>query len=257
MTMPTAIIADDEPLLRDELRDALADIWPELEIVDEAGDGLSALKTINEKQPDVAFLDIKMPRLTGVEVAEQVAVGTRLVFVTAFDEHAIQAFELNAVDYVVKPVRMARLAKTVSRIRDELAEGQPASLSTARSVRPSANQDDAGSGKSPKPLKHIQVTVGKQLRFLMIEEILFIQSDNKYTRIVTAQNQAFVRMSLTDLLNSLDPDQFWRIHRGAAVNIRAIETVTRVGMERMTIQIRGSREVLEVSRQHQSQFRGL
>lgn len=253
--MTTAIIADDEPLLRDELRDALKDVWPELELVGEAGDGLSALKLIDERRPDIAFLDIKMPRLSGLEVAEQATPCTRMVFVTAYDDHAIKAFELNAVDYLVKPIRIARLTKTVARIRDELAAGKPAAVSGP--VHREGVTSTSDKAKTGKLLKHIQVTIGKQLRFLMVEEILFIQSDNKYTRIVTANNDAFVRTPLSELLESLDPELFWRIHRGTAVNIRAIESVTRVGIERMTVQIRGRRETLEVSRPHQSQFRGM
>jgi DNA-binding LytR/AlgR family response regulator len=164
---------------------------------------------------------------------------------------------LNAIDYVVKPIAIARLNKTVTRIRGDFAAGRPSATDFVREQRNKLKAElekGAGAGKF---LKHIQVTVGKQLRFIMVEEILYFQADNKYTRVATAQQDALIRVPLSELLESLDGDQFWRIHRSTVVNIRAIDNVTRIGLERMTVQIRGRKEALEVSRIHQSQFRGM
>ncbi len=256
--MTTALIADDEPLLRDELRDALNELWPELEIVAEVGDGLSAMQDMQSKQPDIAFLDIKMPRMTGLEVAAQMGTGVNslIVFVTAFDDHAIQAFDQGAVDYVMKPIRIARMAKMIERLKYRL------SLSASERTN-DASHDQAKkvakaiSGTTAGYLKFIQASVGKQLRFIMAEEILYVQSDNKYTRLVTANAEAFIRKPITELVSELDPDLFWRIHRSTLVNIRAIDMVVREEGDKMSVKLKGRTEKLEVSRAHQSQFKGV
>jgi DNA-binding LytR/AlgR family response regulator len=249
----TAIIADDEPLLRDELRDVLKELWPELRIVAEVSDGLSALQQIQIHQPNIAFLDIKMPRMTGLEAAEQVEGQTLVVFVTAFDDHAIEAFDRGAIDYVMKPIRLARMTKMIERLKQRLSLGAAdrVEISQTREVAKTLNQI-----ASPY-LKFIQVSIGKQLRFIMAEEIIYIQSDNKYTRIVTANTEAFIRKPITELATELDPEIFWRIHRSSLVNIRAIDAVVREEGEKMHIKIKGKPDKLEVSRAHQSQFRGL
>jgi DNA-binding LytR/AlgR family response regulator len=251
--MTTALIADDEPLLRDELRDALRDIWPELEIVASVGEGLSALQEIKTQQPDIAFLDIKMPRMTGLEVAEQLDAQdkTAIVFVTAFDDHAIAAFDQGAVDYVMKPIRLARIAKTIERLQRADRGARAPSVMTPRDV--------ARAIIHPKSayLKFIQASVGKQLRFVMVDEILYVQSDNKYTRLVTATTDALIRKPVTELEAELDPEIFWRIHRSTLVNIRAIDVVLREGVDKMSVKLNGRDEKLEVSRAHQSQFKGV
>jgi DNA-binding LytR/AlgR family response regulator len=254
--MTTALIADDEPLLRDELRDVLRELWPDLNIIDSVGDGLSALQAIKSQQPDIAFLDIKMPRMTGLEVAEQLDGNdkTQVVFVTAFDDHAIAAFDQGAVDYVMKPIRLARIAKTIERLQKRAEADEELTTTTANAARAVAR---ALGRESNVHLKFIQASVGKQLRFIMVEEILFMQSDHKYTRVVTAQTEAFIRKPLTDLESELDPDLFWRVHRGTLVNIRAIDVVVREEIDRMSIKLKGSAEKLEVSRAHQSQFKGV
>ncbi len=251
--MTTAVIADDEPLLRDELRDALTELWPELEIVAECADGVAALQAIEQHNPDIAFLDIKMPRLTGLEAAEQIVGNTMVVFVTAFDDHAIQAFDQGAIDYVMKPIRLARIAKTLQRLKQRLADKAPGAEATRR-VAHALNQ---ASGAAPRYLKFIQASVGKQVRFIMVEEIIYIQSDSKYTRLVTPTSEAFIRKPLSELASELDPDMFWRVHRGTVVNVRSIELVVRDEVEKMSIKLKGRPEKLEVSRAHQSQFRGL
>lgn len=255
----TAIIADDEPLLRDELRDILKELWPELGIVAEVSDGLSALQQIQTHLPDIAFLDIKMPRMTGLEAAEQIDGQTLVVFVTAFDDHAIEAFDQGAIDYVMKPIRMARMTKMIERLKSRLAQRHSPNVNENHERDASQTQQVARAlNRSASPyLKFIQVSVGKQLRFIMAEEIIYIQSDNKYTRIVTANAEAFIRKPITELANELDPEIFWRIHRSALVNIRAIDAVVREEGEKMHIKIKGKTDKLEVSRAHQSQFRGL
>lgn len=243
--MPTAVIADDEPLLRDELRDTLSELWPELTIVAEAGDGAAALKLIREHTPDVAFLDIRMPRMTGLEVAEAIAGGSTLaVFATAHDEHALSAFEQGAVDYIVKPIKHARVAKTIDRLKARL---------TANGA--------AAEGSAPAPggqLKFIQASVGNQVRIFAIDDVMFLQSDSKYTRVVTPQAEALVRTALSELESKLDPEQFWRIHRSTVVNIRFIESVVRgEGLDPTVVKLKGRADTLEVSRTHQSRFRGM
>lgn len=251
--MTTAVLADDEPLLRDELRDALAELWPELDIVAECADGVSALNEIEQRAPDVAFLDIKMPRMTGLEAAEQISTNTLVVFVTAFDDHAIQAFDHGAIDYVMKPIRVARMAKSILRLKQRLTD-QTSTLGATKRVAQALNQAD---GKNPRYLKFIQASVGKQVRFVMVEEIVYIQSDSKYTRIVTLNSEAFIRKPLSELATELDPEMFWRIHRGTIVNVRSIDAVVRDEIEKMSIKLKGLTDRLEVSRAHQSQFRGL
>lgn len=251
--MTTAVLADDEPLLRDELRDALAELWPELDIVAECADGVSALNEIEQRAPDVAFLDIKMPRMTGLEAAEQISTNTLVVFVTAFDDHAIQAFDHGAIDYVMKPIRVARMAKSILRLKQRLTD-QTSTLGATKRVAQALNQTD---GKNPRYLKFIQASVGKQVRFVMVEEIVYIQSDSKYTRIVTLNSEAFIRKPLSELATELDPEMFWRIHRGTIVNVRSIDAVVRDEIEKMSIKLKGLTDRLEVSRAHQSQFRGL
>jgi DNA-binding LytR/AlgR family response regulator len=250
----TAVIADDESLLRDELRDMLAELWPECEIVAEAADGFQALEFIELHKPDIAFLDIKMPRMTGLETAENVTTDTLIVFVTAFDDHAIEAFDKGAVDYLMKPIRLARVRKSLDRLKLSLskrAAGEAVVDHSAKEVASSLNKAQSSH------LKFIQASVGKQVRFIMAEEILYLQSDNKYTRLVTANSEAFIRTSISELEAELDPDQFWRIHRSTIVNIRAIDNVVREEGEKMTVRLRGKVEKLEVSRAHQTQFKGM
>lgn len=238
---PSAIVADDEPLLRQELRDLLGELWPELAILEEARDGVSALHAIEGKRPNVAFLDIRMPKMTGIEVAERVQGLTRVVFVTAYDEHAIAAFETGAIDYVIKPIKLARLASTVARLKAQL--DSVASSSSARAL--------------PSPLTWIQATMGAKLRFIAVHDVLYFQSDQKYTKVVTATSEAVIRKSLTDLLTLLDPDVFRQVNRGIAINIRHVDSVVRGSEGEMFVKLRDGRADIPVSRSHQSQFRGM
>lgn len=237
--MPTAVIADDEPLLRRELRESLADFWPELVVSSEHADGAAALRAIQESQPDLAFLDIRMPKLSGLEVAERTQGECLVVFVTAYDEHAVEAFEQGAADYLLKPIKAARLASTVARLRQRIAQRMN------------------GADRSGRYLERIQATVGNTLRFFAVEDVCYFRSDVKYTRIVTAGVEAVIRRSLAALCESLDPGRFWKINRGIVVNLDHIDSIVRDDTGAMTVRLRNGQGELPVSRQHQSQFRGM
>jgi DNA-binding LytR/AlgR family response regulator len=233
--MPTAIIVDDEPLLRRELRETLADLWPELAIVGEHADGAAALAAFPGERPDVAFLDIRMPKLSGLDVAERIQGECLIVFVTAYDEHAVAAFEQGAADYLLKPVRPARIAATVARLRERLAQ-----------------RVEGG-----RYLQRIQATVGNTLRFFVVEEVCCFRSDVKYTRVVSAGTEGLIRRSLTSLCENLDPARFWKINRGIVVNVDHIDSIVRDDAGAMTVRLRYGQGELPVSKPHQSQFRGM
>lgn len=239
MTAPDAVIADDEPLLRRELREALAELWPELSVAAEVGDGDAALHAIDELHPTVAFLDVRMPKLTGLEVAERVQGTTQIVFVTAYDAHAVAAFEQGAVDYLLKPVKRARLAATIDRLKARLAAPPPSSTAT----RPW--------------LQRVQATLGNTLRFVAVRDVAYFQSDGKYTRVVAGDSEALIRRSLTALLDNLDPDVFWQINRGIVVNVEHIDAVVRDDEHGMLVKLRHSGPELPVSKTHQGRFRGM
>lgn len=239
MTTLTAIIADDEPLLRRELREALADLWPELRIVGEPHDGPAALNAIEEQRPAVSFLDIRMPKLSGLEIAERVQGATQVVFVTAYDEHAVAAFEQGAVDYLLKPVKPARLAAAVQRLKERLAA--------------TPNGREAG-----RPwLQRLQASLGNTLRFFPVRSIQYCRSDGKYTRIVTGDTDALIRRPLIALLQDLDPELFWQINRGIVVNVEHIDAVIRQDGGEMIVRLRGGSTELPVSKSHQGRFRGM
>ncbi|HVJ30279.1 MAG TPA: LytTR family DNA-binding domain-containing protein [Gammaproteobacteria bacterium] len=235
---PAAIIADDEPLLRSELREALADLWPDLAIAAEVGDGDAALSAIDELEPAVSFLDIRMPKLNGLEVAERVQGATQIVFVTAYDEHAVAAFEQGAVDYLLKPVKRARLAATIERLKARLA-ATPTGRDAARPW-----------------LQRIQATLGNTLRFVPLRDVAYFCSDGKYTRVVTGGTEALIRRSLSALLQDLDPELFWQINRGIVINIEHVDSVVRDEEKGMVVRLRGGRE-LAVSKSHHGRFRGM
>jgi DNA-binding LytR/AlgR family response regulator len=237
--MPTAIIADDEPLLRRELQDVLADLWPEISVIAEVADGAMALRAIQDQRPDVAFLDIRMPKLSGLEVAERVQGASLVVFVTAYDEHAVAAFEQGAADYLLKPLKAARLADTVTRLRQRL------------------EQAGRETGRSAHRLERIQATVGNTLRFLAVSEINFCRADSKYTRVVTRDTEALIRRSVTALCESLDPNRFWPINRGVVVNIDYIDRIVRDESGHLTVHLLDERAALPVSKAHQGRFKGI
>lgn len=243
--MPTAIIADDERMMRDQLRSRLEQVWPELEILAEAKNGEEAIQMVNTYQPDLIFLDIRMPVKTGLEAAKEIANKAHVVFITAYDQYAIEAFDQGAVDYVLKPADVERLSRTVERLKARLISAiQPQDMNAILSQL--AKQ--MGNIAKPNYLQWIQASIGQELRLIPVEEILFFQSDEKYTRVQTASYEALIRKPVRDLTEELDPALFWQIHRSTLVNAKAISGVVRDMRGRHLVQVKGSTEKLEVSR---------
>ena len=257
---PTALIADDEPLLREALARQLAQAWPELEVVAEARNGREAVERFEALRPDVCFLDVHMPGLSGVEAASQIGRRAHLVFVTAYDHYAVQAFEHGVLDYLVKPVEPARLAETVARLKDRLQAAQPA-LNTEALLRELAAQlAQLHGGATMAPLRWIRAQVGQTLRLIPVDEIDYLRSDTKYTRIAWRGDagkpaEALVRTPLKELVAQLDPDRFAQVHRAVVVNLGAISHVTRGDNETADIHLKGREEVLPVSRNYLHLFR--
>jgi DNA-binding LytR/AlgR family response regulator len=241
--MPTAIIADDERLMREQLRLRLSQVWPELEILDEAKNGEEAIALVETHKPDFTFLDIRMPGKTGLEAAQAIGDKSHIVFITAYDQYAVEAFERGAVDYVLKPAEPERLKLTVERLKARLAN-PPADMSAM--LTQLAQQ--MGLKVKPTYLQWIQASIGQELRLIAVEEILFFQSDEKYTRVQTARFEALIRKPVRDLAEELDPELFWQIHRSTLVNVNAIEGVARDLRGRHLVLIKGQPDKLEVSR---------
>src|SRR5512143_2946324 len=248
--MPTAIVAEDEPILRAQLQGKLAKLWPELEVIASVEDGAAALEALEERMPDLLFLDIQMPELTGVEVARHVAGRAHVVFVTAYDQYAIQAFETGAVDYVLKPATDERLKLTIERLKARLAAPTPPADLSA--VLAQLNQQ-LSAGK--QRLQWIKATIGQNLRLIPVNEVLFFQSDEKYTRVVMADGEALIKTPIRELLDGLDPDVFWQIHRSTVVNAGAIAAVTRDFRGQAHVKIKGKDESLVVSRIYSHLFK--
>jgi DNA-binding LytR/AlgR family response regulator len=248
--MPTAIVAEDEPILRQQLEGKLARLWPELEVIASVGDGTAALEALEDRAPDFMFLDIQMPEMTGVEVARHVGNRAHVVFVTAYDQYAIQAFETGAVDYILKPATDERLAVTIERLKAKLAA--PAPPPDLSAVLSQLNQQLAA-GK-PR-LQWIKATIGQNLRLIPVAEVLFFQSDEKYTRVVLAEGEALIKTPIRELLDGLDPEVFWQIHRSTLVNASAIAAVTRDFRGQAHVKIKGKDESLVVSRIYSHLFK--
>jgi DNA-binding LytR/AlgR family response regulator len=251
--MPTAIIADDERLMRDLLRTRLNQVWPELEIVGEAKNGDEAVQLVNALKPDLTFLDIRMPGKTGMEAARDIGGASQVVFVTAYDQYAVEAFERGAVDYVLKPPEPERLKITVERLKERLSSpagaGATASANVSDTVTAMLSQlAEKIAAPKPKYLQWIQASIGQDLRMIPVEEILFFRSDEKYTCVQTEKFEALIRKPVRDLAEELDPSLFWQIHRATLVNVNAIEGVTRDIRGRHLVLIKGRPDKLEVSR---------
>jgi len=251
--MPTAIIADDERLMRDLLRTRLSQVWPELEIVGEAKNGDEAVQLVSALNPDLTFLDIRMPGKTGMEAARDIGDASQVVFVTAYDQYAVEAFERGAVDYVLKPPEPERLKITVERLKERLAApsgaGATASANVSDTVTAMLSQlAEKIAAPKPKYLQWIQASIGQDLRMIPVEEILFFRSDEKYTCVQTDKFEALIRKPVRDLAEELDPSLFWQIHRATLVNVNAIEGVTRDIRGRHLVLIKGRPDKLEVSR---------
>jgi len=271
-----AVIADDERLLRDQLRTRLAEVWPELQIVGEAKNGLEAVGCVRDLRPDVVFLDIRMPGLSGVEAARQIAQlppregatdddgPPEIVFITAYDQYAVEAFEQGVADYVLKPAERERLQVTVGRIRRRLEARRrgetPASDAMPTMPLPQLLPRRAaglGGGAAPRYLEWIQASVGSAIQMIPVADVLFFVSDEKYTRVQTAQIEALIRKPIKELVDELDPQQFWQIHRSTLVSVKAIAGVHRDFRGRQLVTVRGHPEKLEVSRSYAGLFKGM
>jgi DNA-binding LytR/AlgR family response regulator len=282
-----ALIADDERLMREQLRSRLAEVWPELEIVAEAKHGQEAVDLTAQHLPDVVFLDIRMPGMTGVDAARHIAQlptfedagdgqwpGCEIVFITAYDQYAVQAFEQGVVDYVLKPAERERLALTMQRIQARMAQrlgaaktpiGEPAAEAAPEPLPAHTPQMQALlqslsaqiNPKAPPRLKWIQASVGQSIQMIPVEEVLFFISDEKYTRVQTPQTEALIRKPIKELIEELDMELFWQIHRSTLVNTRAITGISRDLRGRQLVHVRGSNEKLEVSRSYTGLFKGM
>ena len=257
--MTTALIADDEPLLREALLQQLAQVWPELEIVAEARNGREAIQLFDEHHPDVCFLDIQMPGLTGLDAANHIGRRAHVVFVTAFDHYAVQAFAQGALDYLLKPVERERLEETVARLKERLASAHPAINSEALLQQLTA-QLEALRGGAAAPLRWIRAQAGQTVRLISVDDVDYIRSDAKYTVIAWRGEageamEATVRTPLKELLAQLDPNQFAQVHRSIVVNLRSIRHVKRHDNETAEIHLKGRREILPVSRNYVHLFR--
>lgn len=250
--MPTAIIADDEELPRSALRRMLAEVWPALEIVAECEHGTDALEAIYRHQPDVAFLDIRMPALSGLDVAKAAGRRCRVVFVTAHDSHAFDAFAAGAIDYLLKPVVRERLLQTVDRLRERARLAQPAP--DMEDLMAELDRRMRAGPHAPR-IRWISASVGDTIKVIPIDDVLFFQSEEKYTRVVTADDEAHVRKPIRELLEGLDPDQFWQVHRGVIVRAAAIAKVQRDEMGRIMIAVRGHADMLKASQAYAWRFR--
>ena len=254
----TALIADDEPLLRDALRRELAIVWPELEIVAAARNGREAVRLFDERHPDICFLDVHMPGLSGVDAANHIGRRAHVVFVTAYDHYAVQAFAQGALDYLLKPVEPARLAETVSRLRERLQSSRPA-INTEQLLRQLSEQLAKLQGGAAEGLRWIRAQAGNTLRLIAIDDVDYFRSDAKYTIVAWRDGgkpaEAVVRTPLKELLGQLDADQFAQVHRSVVVNLRAISHVKRHDNETAEIHLKGRSDVLPVSRNYLHLFR--
>ena len=250
MNPPTAIVAEDEAHLRRELCDTLAALWPELVVTGEAGDGLQACALLEASPPDVLFLDIRMPGMSGVDVARRASGRCHLVFVTAYDDCAVTAFEHAAVDYVLKPFTLARLEDTVRRLKSRIRQRAPDvdALLGALAARFAATREH---------LRWVTASSGDEVDLITVDEILYFQSDSKQTRVVTPQRQVLIRRTVKELAEECDPRLFWQIHRGTLVNVNAIAGMTRDFRGQLRLRVKGRRETLAVSEPYAHRFRHL
>lgn len=272
---PRAVIADDERLMRDQLRTRLNQVWPELEIVAEAKNGLEAVQAVKDHQPDVIFLDIRMPGLTGVEAAKEIAqldlgddaLLPEMVFITAYDQYAMEAFEHGVLDYVLKPAETERLRATVERlnkrlIQRESADPQTEDFAIGDAPSPSVQQwlhalSTKMSGHAPQYLNWLQASVGQNIQMVSVDEVLYCVSDEKYTRIQTLKQEFLIRKPIKELVENLDPQIFWQVHRSTLVNVKAIAGVQRDERGRQEVLIKGRSEKLSVSRSSATLFRAM
>jgi DNA-binding LytR/AlgR family response regulator len=256
--MTSAVLADDERLMREQLRARLGEVWPDLEIVAEAKNGQEAIDAVRAHRPDLVFLDIRMPEKNGLEAAREIGEACHVVFITAYNEYAVEAFESGAVDYVLKPAERERLELTVARLKKRLGT-KPSDLSvlleklSAKLDQPAVGV--AATGTSSKFLQWIQASMGQQIRMIPVADVLFFTSDEKYTRVQTETYEALIRKPIKELVDELDPELFWQIHRATIVNVKAIVGVSRDFRGRQLVQVKGHSTKLEVSRNYSHLFK--
>ncbi|MFZ6731553.1 LytR/AlgR family response regulator transcription factor [Undibacterium sp. Ji42W] len=238
---PKALIAEDEAILRHELQDALAQLWPELDIIAAVDDGIKAMQAITDLRPDIAFLDVRMPGLSGIDVARLAQHPCHTVFLTAHNDYAVDAFDQGAVDYLLKPLDLGRLALAVQRLRQRLSQ-QPADLSALQIKKPQ------------EALRWIQASVGNQIRFINVSDVLCFRADSKYTKVITAKLEAYIRTTIKDLVAQLEADKFLQISRSNIVNVAAIDAVQRSDGG-LALRLQKEHEWLAVSQAYQYQFR--
>lgn len=248
--MPTALIADDEEGPRAQLVHRLAEAWPDLRIVQEAVNGVDAWDGWLDHEPDVCFLDVRMPGLTGIEVAQRIGGRSHVVFVTAHGDHALAAFDAGAVDYVLKPVDPDRLAQACERVRARLA----APISSPPDLQALLDRL-AGQVRKPAPLDLLRAGVGREVRLIPVDDVIFFESDSRYTRVVHAGGEALIRTPLKELVGQLDPHRFWQVHRAVIVRRDAVASAVRGDDGGMTLTLRGRADTLPVSRHFQSLFK--
>jgi DNA-binding LytR/AlgR family response regulator len=251
------VVAEDEALLRDDLVAKLGEAWPELEVVAACEDGGSALASIEEHRPEVAFLDIRMPGLTGLEVASaahDASPATHIVFVTAYNQYAIDAFDRGAVDYLLKPVTLERLAETVKRLKPRIASAPDAG--TLAAIIEQLRAKLPAETKGP-PLAWITANVGKETRLILVDDVAYFRADAKYTAVITAEGEALIRKPIRELLDVLDPSVFKQVHRSTIVNMKAVAAVARDDSGRGTLRLKNRPETLPVSLSFMSLFRNM
>jgi DNA-binding LytR/AlgR family response regulator len=251
MTPITALIADDEDLPRAELRRMLAHAWPALQVVAECEHGPAAIEALDAHRPDFAFLDIRMPGCSGLDVARAASGRCHVVFTTAYDSYAIEAFDAGALDYLLKPVRADRLAQTVGRLQQRLQAQDEAPVLDGLVERLAARMKPAEAAR----LRWISASVGDTIKMFAVDEVLFFQSDEKYTRVVTAADEAHVRKPLKEIAEGLDGEVFWQVHRGVIVRAAAIARAQRDDLGRITLHLKGHAETLAVSQAYGWRFR--
>lgn len=245
-----ALIADDEPSLRSHLRQRLQALWPELDISAEVGDGVSALQCIIEDKPDIAFLDIRMPGMDGLQVAREIPIGCQIVFVTAYDDYAVEAFEQHAVDYLLKPFTEARLTETIRRLR----ANDPAQVNSSL-LQAAIEQIQTALHQNEECLQWIRASQGENVFLINADDVVFFQSGDKYTTVSTTQGEHLIRTALKDLENRLDATKFWRIHRSVIVNVNYVQSAARTLDGRYQIKLKGQKAQLTASRAYAHLFK--
>ncbi len=245
-----AIIADDEAPLRQFLATRLSEVWPERIIAGEAKDGREALDLIEQHRPHIAFLDIKMPGLTGMDVAEKIAGSCRIVFVTAYDDYAVEAFEKEAMDYLLKPVTKERLEKTVMRLKEELAADATVPAEIIRRLMVHLSREEGS-----RRLQYIRVQHGDGVRLIPVDEVIYFKAQDKYTLVITREGEFLIRKSIKELAEEVDPEKFWQIHRGTIINVRSIARVGHSLTRKGVVKLKDRSEVLTVSNRYMHLFK--